>query len=50
MERIYTRDLAVLVVVLNSFENCKEENEKIKNPSFGELRHDIHVTRSEVHA
>lgn len=29
MERIYTRDLAVFVVVLNSFESCKEENEKI---------------------
>lgn len=29
MERIYTRDLAVLVVVLNSFETCKEENGKI---------------------
>lgn len=29
MERIYTRDLAVLVEVLNSFKSSKEENEKI---------------------
>lgn len=28
MERIYAKDLADLVVVVNSFENCKEENEK----------------------
>lgn len=50
MDSIYTRDLAALVVVLNRFENCKEDNEKILNPSFGELRHDIRVTRPQVRA
>jgi len=50
MERIYTRDLVVLVMVLNSFENRKEQNEKVKDPSFGELIHDIPVIRLQVHA
>lgn len=48
MERKYARDLADLVVVVNSSENCKEGKGKIQKPSFGEWRCDIYVLSLQV--